>query len=320
MIYNWKKSNNKKVDNLGRQFEKLMRMTNQNKFSTKCRYIDAQIRLINYLGRQYHLQKLTNLKDKHLINYVEKLKNEGKSDKYIKTELSAIRFLHNQMNMTKNHLMDSRRFNQMVGLGSTKDGRADRAWNEKEIESFKTLASKMNCQDYADIVEASRSMGLRLDEAVTLKRKQCKSALEKGYIHLTNTKGGVHRNVYLDVRSKKILSKKLSSNRINYLFTPEKYSNTKSIHKYKKHIQKFIIDHREKFQDSDRSKSGHNIRGTDKSALTFHGLRHSYARDQYFKLISRNISPSQARQCVSESLGHGRGSVTYIYLSSLVAN
>ena len=51
--------------------------------------------------------------------------------------------------------------------------------------------------------------------------------------------------------------------------------------------------------------------------MTFHGLRHSYAAEQYQRFIQAGSSPYEARLAVSRLLGHGRDDVTKIYLASL---
>lgn len=49
--------------------------------------------------------------------------------------------------------------------------------------------------------------------------------------------------------------------------------------------------------------------------ITFHGLRHTYAHEQYDKFIKDGCSEYEARKKVSELLGHHRDDVTRIYLA-----
>ena len=68
-----------------------------------------------------------------------------------------------------------------------------------------------------------------------------------------------------------------------------------------KRLQCFIAYHRKSFTDR---------------RITFHGLRHTYAHEQYDKFIQQGYSDYKARKLVSELLGHHRDDVTRIYLSS----
>ena len=67
-----------------------------------------------------------------------------------------------------------------------------------------------------------------------------------------------------------------------------------------KRLQCFIAYHRKEFTDN---------------RITFHGLRHTYAHEQYEKFIQKGFSAYVARKKVSILLGHHRDDVTRIYLS-----
>lgn len=56
--------------------------------------------------------------------------------------------------------------------------------------------------------------------------------------------------------------------------------------------------------------------GSDRR-LTFHGLRHTYAAEQYTKLTKSGMSAIDAHYAVSRLLGHKRADVTNIYLASV---
>ena len=53
---------------------------------------------------------------------------------------------------------------------------------------------------------------------------------------------------------------------------------------------------------------------TEEHKPTFHGLRHSYAREQYLRYRAEGFSTLNARQSVAMQLGHGRDQVTKVYL------
>lgn len=315
MKFTYQKTGHGATDNLGCQLQKVLRMSNQNRFETRIRYREAQLRFISHIGSKFGLQKLRNIQDKHLKSYAAHLQSLGSSDKYIKTELSAIRFLHNMMGETKFDLSDARVFNKELGLSSTPDGRADRAWTENELSQFKNYAVERGKQDIADIFETIRSTGMRLDEIVSLKRSSVVKALKTGSLHLTNTKGGVPRTIPLNERAIKILERVITEHTWTNAFAPEQYTQNRSLHKYEKSLQNFVLNHRAKFQDLTRSTSAHNLSPKEKGALTLHGLRHAYARDHYSTLIKNGMTEYHARKAVAENLGHHRDTITKIYLS-----
>ena len=318
MKYNWRPTGDGKVDNLGNQLAKIIRTMNQNKFETRERYIQTMQRFVHHTAKEFGLQKLSNIHDKHLESYARNLQENGRSDKYIKTELSAIRFFHNHIPATRHNLSDSRAFNHSIGLSSTPDGRADRAWTEKEIEGLKNIANDLGRTEISDVIEGMRSTGARIDEIVTLRDSDLRNSLNTGILHLENTKGGIPRDVPLTERARELFTNQLQfTDRGQYVFTPKEYVESHKIHNFKQSIKNFIYNHREKIQESSRSSSGHNIKVGGQGALTSHGLRHSFAREQYFELRDKGLGKEEARQEVAEMLGHSRDSITHIYLGGL---
>jgi hypothetical protein len=71
MKYTYEKCDFGAVNNLGRQLQKILRQTKDNRYETRYRYMHANERFINFLGRAYKVQKLSNIQDKHLAKYVE---------------------------------------------------------------------------------------------------------------------------------------------------------------------------------------------------------------------------------------------------------
>ncbi|MEW5953371.1 MAG: AAA family ATPase [Bacillota bacterium] len=132
--YTFKKTGIGAVDNLGAQLQKVIRGTRQGSIATRYRYIDASERFIRFVAERFKLKKLQNIQEKHLQAFAEDMKQRGLSDKYIKTDLSAVRYLHRQVPMARYELLDGRMANKKYGLGSTPDGRGERAWTERELE------------------------------------------------------------------------------------------------------------------------------------------------------------------------------------------
>lgn len=316
MKYSWKETGIGRVDNLGRQFAKVMKGCNQGSIATRRRYAAACERFVKYVAEKYNLQKIQNIQQKHLDAYAQELLVKGKSDKYVKTDLSAIRFMHRQIPQAKYVLEDGKESNKKIGLYSTPDGRADRAWTKEEIEAMQRKAIELGRPEIANVIEAMRKTGMRLDEACTVRRDQVEAALRTGWLHLTNTKGGRPRDVLLSNEAKEFFLKILPKvERGEYVFTPEKFVKNHKIHSFKKSIQDFILRHRDKIQQQDRKNTGHNVSKGEKGALTAHGLRHTFARTSYGGLIRTGWRKEDAEEEIAEQLGHGRASVTKIYIT-----
>ena len=316
--YKYKKTGIGAVDNLGAQLEKVFKGARQGSIETKYRYIAAAERFVKFVGIHFKLKKIQNIQDKHLEAFAVSLKSRQCSDKYIKNELAGIRYLHRQLPQARYSLKDSKTANKEMGLGSTPDGRADRAWTEDELSQMKNEAILRGHHDIAGILEAIRTTGMRLDEAASIRRSAVEDALRTGVLELKNTKGGRPRSVPLTERSKAILDKALkNSARGDYAFTPAGVK----VHVYEKKIKNFIYNHRKVIQEQERSATGHNLDTGARGALTPHGLRHTFAREyivrRYQEYLSAGISAAaasaRARKDTAEVLGHGRVEVTYIY-------
>lgn len=315
MNFKWKPSGNGKEDNLGQQLEKVLKHVTEGSIQTRYRYIAAEKRFISHVADKFNLQKLQNIQDKHLESYAIELKSNGCSDKYIKNELSGIRFIHDHTSDGRYKLSDPKLFNDRVlELGSTKDGRADRAWTDREFKEMIKICQEYERTDIEKVLVSIDDTGMRLDEACTLKRNQVEDALNTGKLHLSNTKGGRPRDVVLTDKAKDFLEKVMENvPRGGYVFTPQGYVDNHTIHKFEKAVEDFVRYHRNEIQDSDRKETAHNVHEHERGALTVHGLRHTYARDELNRL--REIMPErEARQFLAEELGHGRESVTEIYV------
>jgi integrase len=315
----YEKETNGKVRNLLIQLDKVSRCNNQNSIATGRRYDATMIRFSGHLGSNFNLQSLKNIQDKHLESYARELKERGLSDKYIKNELSAIRFYHTQMPDTRYKFTDSKEFNRDVAkLGSTPDGRADRAWTVREMTAMKDIAIKLDRSEIAKAMDAMSYTGGRLDEIATIKRHQVEAALRTGGLHMTNTKGGRPRTLPISDRLRDFLEKAIKDiDRGDYVFCPRDYVESHTIHKFEKAIEKFIGYHRDKVQDEDRHETAHNIDRGERAALTAHGLRHTYCRERVYNLMEQGLTRNEAKSIVSNEVGHDRESVIEIYLAEV---
>lgn len=295
--------------NLEIQFDKAFRQAvraTQGKVSLKThhRYRDSMKKILSFCARAYRLEKLTKISNKHVLAYIEYRRDQGRSEKTIKEDFTALRFFHNYVEGAKNTLID----NKAAGLKTTPDGRKDRAWREDEYQKMLDLSEKLNRKDVAMAMRLARYVGLRIHEVTRMTRGSAEEAIAKGQLHIKG-KGGKERNIPLNDDAKAALREACGQ-------VPKRDSKLlvgsgDKTHLVIKRIQNFIRNHREKVFIEDNRKVN----------ITFHGLRHLYAREQYESMekprfLSKKYKfDRNAMQKVSELLGHGRREVTRIYLA-----
>lgn len=306
MRYSWKNKGEGVTDNLGKQFQKVVRCCNQGSYETRHTYIKSMERFLNHVGPEFKLQKIQNIKDTHLKSYAESLKNAGNKDSYIKKELAGIRFFHNQTNSTKYELSDSNKFNKEF-FEKEEKSYTNRSWTEKEIENFKEVAEKLGREDFVKMCDVCTKLGLRSDEAATLKNIQVEKALEQNKLQLKNTKGGRPRTIYLNFEQRKCLEDlKRDPAGEKYTIVPEKFVENREIHKFKNQLRDFVYRHQDKIKEPERETN-----------CTVHGWRHTAAQNLDKRLQEKGYSAERAGKSVSEYLGHGenRPDITNVYLN-----
>jgi integrase/recombinase XerD len=200
--------------------------------------------------------------------------------------------------------MDSKLLNKKI-LEYIKQVKPDRSWTEIEIVKFLRLADKLGRYELVLVVYVALLLGLRINEAVSLKTERVVKALEDNKLYLTNTKGGRPRTLYLSHEQRGLLEIIKESAEGEYAICPLKYVKNHEIHKFRKSIQNFINKHQKSFADPDRE-----------TMPTFHGLRHTFAQNLDRKLIAKGYSLEKSAIKVGNALGHGdnRPDITYAYL------
>lgn len=309
--YKFPNSGIQKIDDVGRQLERIMRYCNQGSKETRYRHAAAMARFIKWVVPKYNLQKLSNVQDKHIIAYGQHLMAIGKSQKYIKDELAGIRFIHRHTPHCRYELGDSQKVNLLIGLGPTPNGLADRKWTQQEFLAMVTKANETGNEKIALLMEFALRFGTRLDEAASLRCNSIEFALRNNTLKLTNTKGGRIRYIPIKEADKPFLLLCIKGvPRGNYLFCPENCT----LHNFKKYVQEFIRSNRVDIQDSDRQHTAHGVADDERGALSFHGIRHSFAANEYRLLLEELGRDHEARTELSERLGHGRTAITRTYL------
>ena len=161
---------------------------------------------------------------------------------------------------------------------------------------------KVKRDDYVACITLARYAGLRLHEVLRIDTAIARKAIKDGFITIKG-KGGKVREVPITESIITVLKKALLTTPPGYkLFVPK----DKQTHIAKAELQNFIASKRKYVFDEGSSRN-----------LTFHGLRHTFAAEQYQKFISQGYTETQAKLKVSKLLGHEREDVTRIYLASL---
>ncbi len=284
--------------NLLVQLDKLYRHCRQGSYQTRARYYEAMKRLCRYLADTYHLERLANLAPKHIEAYAAHLRQEGKSPSTIKTDLAAIRFFHDQMPNPRYELPS----NQELALERRAFGTVDRAWSEEEFRRMCALAEADGKEDYVTLFHLARDTGLRIHECFRIDTSMVRHALRTHALTVT-CKGGLRRTVGLsdDLRGRLRRQAEQTARGQKLFVAPEEQTHT-AINT----LQAYILLNRSRVQDPGAARD-----------ITFHGLRHTFAAEQYKALTARGLSREAAEQRVAELLGHRRRDMARIYLTSV---
>ena len=282
----------KTYTNLEMQYKKLFRHLRVGSFKTRERYGKAFKRFMRFLANEYNLQKLANIAPKHIFAYVEYMQGKGLSVSTVKTELAAIRFFHDSMPYTRFVLPA----NDDLALERRSFGGVDRTWTSTEYNLMLYEADLAKREDYLAIFVLARYAGLRLEECFRIDTNDAQNALDSGKLFVKG-KGGLTRYVPINETIRITFRDILKITPRGHKLFVEPGDKT---HLAMKRLQNFIAYHRKKFTENE---------------ITFHGLRHTYAYEQYEKFIKEGCSEFDARKKVSELLGHHRDDVTRIYLS-----
>ncbi|WP_372997386.1 tyrosine-type recombinase/integrase [Lutispora sp.] len=285
--------------NLLAQIERISKHARQGSFKTRERYKGAVIRFIMFLAEVFKLQKFANVQDKHISAYIKHMQDKGLSASTIKTDLAAIRYFHDQCPEAKYVISDNGAFE----LEKRLFGGVDRTWSQIEFTGMVNIAWELGQTRIVYVLCLGRYQGLRIHEALRLDRAAAESALKAGILHVKG-KNGKERDVLLRSQIRRvfhILLEEVSRGEKLFILPSEK------THLVIKQIQNFIVRHRHKVAASGRVTN-----------MTFHGLRHTFAAEEYSKRIAAGMSEYKARKEVAKILGHDRDDVTDIYTTSVV--
>lgn len=147
-------------------------------------------------------------------------------------------------------------------------------------------------------MQLCRFLGLRIHEAVRLDRADAEYAVRTCMMRIKG-KGGLVREIKVDERALKVIFQSMvNTKRGQKLFVPD----GKKAHEVMSSVEQFIYRHRTTVQQANRQ-----------SNLTAHGLRHSFAAEQYMSTKKNGLGEQEARKEVARTIGHRRSDVTRIY-------
>ena len=318
--------------NLMRQVDKLIDSTNRGSYETRRTYRASYKPFADFLAEKFHLQKIENVKEKHFVAYAQH-RSESTAGSTITKDLSGIRFVH-ELSESRFPLPTNADLNkQEIEFKDKDSGKVDRAWTDREIDRAKMVAAGIDRQDIVVSIDMARTFGLRINETASLRISQVKTALNDGYLHIKG-KGGKER----DIPVRNGAQAQALESALRYAKSQERSwlgeyvlasSAKRGVQAEKTSIQNWVSNHREKFQDDRSEKNNSETRQDSLESnkkienVTLHGLRHSFARELYSEALEKHIESREnqsdaeyhARLEVSHQLGHGRDSVTRIYLT-----
>lgn len=266
---------------------------------TRRAYLAVALRFVDFIGEEFGLLKLKNLDERHLTAYVIHLQQKGLSASTVKKEISAIRYLHDQVSGAQNRLPSNDELS--VELERRMFSDKDRAWSQDEFLCIVSVSIAHGFPDYACACVLGRYVGMRISEVFRLDRNTAEKAIKAGEIAVKG-KGGLIRTVPLCTEAKKALQYMMRvTPRGRKLFVPNHVRTHSAINR----LETFIAKHR-----------GEVLDPGDIRNLTFHGLRHRFASDAYMYYRDKGYDRLSARLKVARLIGHNRDDVTNIYIKS----
>lgn len=296
---------------------KLFKHTRSGSYATRDRYLKSCKTFVAFLDKEFKMKSLRNLQDKHIVAYISWRQSEGIADKTLKNDLGAIRFLHDMVPNVKHQLSTNQQLATQynVQLDRTIQVNGDRAWTHDEYEGMLQLLSQQSKDSpiaalTKDIMVLSRTMGLRISEAVCMRRSQAENAIKTGtYQVLGEAKNGLHRSVPLSPEARSMLLERLPSiPRGSRVFV----AGEEKAHKVVNRLEKYLERHRDAVTTSEGISSRITLKD-DTNPLTYHGLRYNYVQERMTAEQNKGLSWDAAARIVTREVGHGRVEVIKIY-------
>ncbi|WP_336078726.1 phage integrase N-terminal domain-containing protein [Paenibacillus sp. 203] len=295
------------------QVDKIFKHTKQGSYGTRARYKDSCHLFVRFCAERFKMKNIRNLHDKHVLAFVQERQKAGIGAKTIKNDLTALRYLHDQIQQPRYSLSDNKSLKEFYGvkLEKTSQVNGNRAWTEDEYQGIVRIAKELQQENIADCLTLARTMGLRVTEAAAVSRAQAEYALRTGMYQVKGeAKNGKHREVRLSAAGKAIFERRLRyTERGNRLFiTPGEKT-----HQVVNRMEKFVQNHRDKVLTAQGAEQRIDKRDGTSRSLTFHGLRYSYVQERMQQEMAKGYSRDSAALIVSREVGHERIDVIKIY-------
>lgn len=295
------------------QIEKIFKHTRQGSYATRDRYKDSCLMFVRFCMKNFKMQNIRNLHDKHVAAFVESRLKEGINPKTIKGDLAALRYMHDQVQKPRYVLSDNRQLQEkyQITIGKTSQVNGDRSWTAAEYEGMLRIAKELGNSKVADCLVLARTMGLRVTEATAVSRAQAEYALRTGVYQVKGeAKNGKHREVPLSPEGRLIFERRLLiTDRGSRLFIQP----GEKTHQVVNRMEKFVQHHRDKILTTEGLNQRIDRRDGSIRELTFHGLRYNYVQERMQQEIEKGYSRDAASLIVSREVGHERIDVIRIY-------
>lgn len=293
---------------------------NDSNVRTDQKYYSAMSTFTRYISEFEGTGKMQNVSIGQVFGFVNIMKDLGMKDETLKPYMAGIKDFYQNLKGMGCKVRTIVPSNSELGIDPRVNGSVEKAWSAEEINSAKDIAIATGRLDIYHSINISSSFGTRLDGSCTLTIAQINDALKTGSLHVVE-KGGNPRDIPLTPQGRQVLveAKEWAASKANWkdhIFCPNS-----DIGAVKQSVQDWIYNHRDSFQDKDRVPSWEaraNFKDTgniQKGDLTFHGLRHQWARETYNNFLNKGYSETQALKSTSVLLGHSRIEVTIWYLA-----
>ena len=286
------------------QLDKIWKHDNIGSYGTHFRYKDSENQFIRHLSEEFKLQKLENVKQKHIDSFVKMRIEEGASKKTILNDLSAIRHFHDLTGSRNRIDLKNETVFKRLGMkpSHTERQSQSKTWSNDQVSEMINLAKRLDRPDIALALDYADKFGLRIHETTRLTKGQLENALNNGVLDVRG-KNGKDREAPVTERGRALIQDTLK--KFDHLMRNGKIFVQGEIktHQEIKAIQNFVYNHRDVVADKGKVEK-----------ITYHGIRHKWAHGRYEYHLERLGDEKAARLAVSKELGHERDEVTKVYL------
>lgn len=164
------------------QIEKIFKHTRQGSYATRDRYKDSCLMFARFCLERFKMQNIRNVHDKHVAAFILERQKSGTGAKTIKSDLSALRYMHDQIQKPRYQLSDNKELQRQyeVKLEKTSQVNGNRGWTREEYQAMLQVARELKQDNVVDCMILARTMGLRVTEAGAVSRAQAEHALRTG--------------------------------------------------------------------------------------------------------------------------------------------